>query len=131
MSYSMHPGSIVHVSASQQRPNSARMSQVMGPSYAPGEFPAIIPAVGEMQADITVNDDDISLREWIAKHSDHLDEGIHQLQQELTVLVASVEVISQQVAEIHQELEAARPMIEKWQHSKIMKLASGQMPWQA
>lgn len=102
----------------------------MGLSYAPGEFPANIPGVGETTADITGNDGDISLREWIAKHSDHLDEGIHQLQQELQVLVASVETISQQVAEIHAELEAARPMIEKWQHSKIVKLAHGQMPWQ-
>mgnify|MGYP005668998731 CR=1 FL=1 len=27
--------------------------------------------------------------------------------------------------------ETARPMIEKWQHSKIRKLATGQMPWAA
>lgn len=103
----------------------------MGLSYAPGEFPAIIPAVGETPADITLNDDAISLRDWIAKHSDHLDAGIHELKQELAQLLPMIAAIGNQVAEIHAELEAARPMIEKWQHSKIRKLAAGQMPWQA
>lgn len=66
--------------------------------------------------------DTISLREWIAKHADHLDAGIHEIRQMLTG-------IEKQVAEIHGELEAAKPLIERWQHSKIRKLAAGQMPW--
>lgn len=85
--------------------------------------------MAETQADITENSvgdtlgyDSLSLREWIAKHADHLDTGIHELQQAL----ARVE---QQVAEIHAELETARPLIERWQHSRIRKLAAGQMPW--
>jgi uncharacterized coiled-coil protein SlyX len=69
------------------------------------------------------------LREWIAKHSDHLDEGIHELQRQITALTGTVEVMRAQLAEVHGELEAAKPMIEKWQHSKIRKLAAGQMPW--
>jgi hypothetical protein len=85
----------------------------------------------ETGAGITENSDldAVSLREWIAKHSDHLDQGIHELQQQLTVLTATVEVMSRQLAEVHAELEAAKPMIERWQHSKIRKLATGQMPW--
>jgi len=64
----------------------------------------------------------VSLREWIAKHSDHLDVGIHELQQQLAE-------VGRQVAEMHAELEAARPLLEKWQRSKIVKLASGGLPW--
>ena len=75
--------------------------------------------------------DAVSLREWIAKHSDHLDQGIHELQQSVDALTATVAEMRTHVAEMHTELEAAKPMIEKWQHSKIRKLATGQMPWAA
>ena len=85
--------------------------------------------MAETHEDITLNDDSVSLREWIAKHADHLDTGIHDLQQDVRVLLTVVEVLSQQVAEIHAELEAARPLIEKWTHSKLVKLAAGQFPW--
>lgn len=87
--------------------------------------------MGETQAGITVNDDDISLREWIAKHSDHLDEGIHDIAWRLERMEADMGKMATQIAEMHQELEAARPMIERWQHSKIRNLLGGQMPWQA
>lgn len=102
---------------------------VMGLSYAAGEFPAIIPDVAENEAGITLNDDAVSLREWIAKHSDHLDAGIHELRQILTEQHDLIVTLVKQVGEMHEELEAARPLIEKWQHSRIRKLAQGQMPW--
>jgi phage shock protein A len=75
--------------------------------------------------------DAVSLREWIAKHSDHLDQGIHEVQQQLTAVAAELSVMRGQLAEVHAELEAAKPMIEKWQHSKIRKLVTGggQPPW--
>lgn len=89
--------------------------------------------MAETGAGITENSDldAVSLREWIAKHSDHLDQGIHELRQELATLAHVVDIMREQLAEVHAELEAAKPMIEKWQHSKIRKLATGQMPWAA
>ncbi len=89
--------------------------------------------MAETGAGITENSDldAVSLREWIAKHSDHLDQGIHELRQELARLAHVVNIMREQLAEVHAELETARPMIEKWQHSKIRKLATGQMPWAA
>lgn len=97
----------------------------MPSSYAPGEFPANIPDVGETDADITVNDgpDTLSLREWIAGHTGHLDAGIHDLQQTAARL-------EKMITAIHEELETARPLIEKWQHSAIRRLVAGQFPWQ-
>ena len=83
----------------------------------------------ETQAGITENSDDISLREWIAKHSNHIDQGIHEIRQLLQDTADEVSAIHAQVSEIHSELETARPLLEKWQHSKIRKLATGQMPW--
>jgi len=75
--------------------------------------------------------DAVSLREWIAKHSDHLDEGIHELRQAFAHFEETMQVMRAQLAEVHAELEAAKPLLEKWQHSKIRKLATGQMPWAA
>lgn len=82
--------------------------------------------MAETDAGITLNDDSdtVSLREFIRGHSDHLDNGIHALQQ-------TVERLEGMVKEMHAELDAARPLIEKWQHSTIARLARGQMPWQA
>jgi hypothetical protein len=87
--------------------------------------------MAETQADITENSDSdtVSLREWIAKHSDHLDAGIHELQQQLDALNATVAVMAAKVETIHADVEAARPMVERWQHSMIGKLAKGSMPW--
>lgn len=96
-----------------------------------GGIPCYSADVIKTPLDITENSDvdAVSLREWIAKHSDHLDEGIHELRQQLLALRGTVEVMRAQVAEVHAELEAAKPMIEKWRHSKIVKLAQGTMPW--
>src|SRR5215469_164595 len=52
----------------------------------------------------------------MSKQLDHADELRHET--------------ARQVSEIHAELEQARPMIEAWQHSKIRRLAQGQLPWQ-
>jgi hypothetical protein len=52
----------------------------------------------------------------LAKRLDHADTMRH--------------IVARQVAEIHTELETVKPMIERWQHSRIRKLAAGQMPWQ-
>jgi phage shock protein A len=81
--------------------------------------------------DITENSDvdTVSLREWIAKHSDHLDEGIHELQQQIAALNATVAVMAAKVETIHADVEAARPMVEKWQRSAIGRIAGGTMPW--
>ena len=73
--------------------------------------------------------DTVSLREWIAKHSDHLDEGIHELAATTARMENMLASLALKVDEMHAELEAARPLIERWQHSKIRKLAAGQMPW--
>lgn len=83
--------------------------------------------------------DTVSLREWIAKHSDHLDAGIHELRQSLAAIEQDRAVIGAAFAlitdmavkldQMHAELEAARPLLEKWQRSKIVKLASGGLPW--
>ena len=80
--------------------------------------------MAETQAGITENSDDdtVSLRDFIRGHCDHLDNGIHELQQTAARL-------EKMLTEIHAELESARPLLEKWQHSKIRKLATGQMPW--
>ena len=97
----------------------------------PPGIPCYCLGMAETSPAITGNSDvdAVSLREWIAKHSDHLDQGIHELQQMVTGLAGTVEVMRAQLAEVHAELEAAKPMIEKWQHSKIRRLANGQMPW--
>ncbi len=47
----------------------------------------------------------------------------------LDELQQQLERVEKMTGEIHGELEAAKPMIERWQHSKIRKLAAGQMPW--
>lgn len=104
---------------------------LMRPIVCPGEFPCYSLGMDETAPDITENSnvDTMSLREWIAKHSDHLDQGIHEVQQQLTAVAAELSVMRGQLAEVHAELEAAKPMIERWQHSKIVKLAGGTMPW--
>lgn len=58
----------------------------------------------------------------LRKQLDHIDGNCHDIQRQL----AGVE---RQVGEMHAELEAARPLLEKWQRSKIVKLASGGLPW--
>jgi hypothetical protein len=57
-----------------------------------------------------------TMLEDITKRLDHADELRHET--------------ARQVAEIHAQLEEAQPLIEKWQHSKIRRLAAGQLPWQ-
>ena len=79
-------------------------------------------------ADMSENSGDITLNdEMVTKRLDHLDEGIHELQQQLDRIEGHLTTIAADV-------EAARPLLERWQHSKIRKLADGigkgQMPWQ-
>jgi hypothetical protein len=66
---------------------------------------------------ITANHDGETLShdERVLKQLDHIDTMVHELQQAVATILADV--------------EAARPMLEKWQHSAIRKLATGQMPW--
>lgn len=98
---------------------------VMLPSYAAGEFPGNVPSVAETTEDITLNSDPdtVSLREWIANHVGHVDNGVHELRQ-------VADRLEKMLTEIHAELETARPLLEKWQHSKIRRLAAGEFPWQ-
>lgn len=97
---------------------------VMLPCYAPAELAANIPSVAETGEDITLNSDSetVSLRDWIAGHVGHVDEGVHELRQ-------AVARLEKMVTEMHAELETARPLLEKWTHSKLVKLAAGQFPW--
>ena len=80
--------------------------------------------MAETHPDITVNDGDdtLSLREFIRNHSDHLDAGIHDLQQTAARL-------EKMITEVHGELEAARPLIERWRRSALGRIAQGSMPW--
>jgi hypothetical protein len=50
------------------------------------------------------------------KRLDHADELAHDM--------------SRKIDAMHEELEAARPLIERWQHSKIRGLLNGRQPWQ-
>jgi hypothetical protein len=104
---------------------------LMGSIVRLGEIPCYSADVIKTPLDITENSDvdTVSLREWIAKHSDHLDAGIHELQQQITALTATVEGMAAKVDTIHADVEAARPMVERWRHSMIGKLAKGAMPW--
>jgi len=76
--------------------------------------------MSENSGDITPND------EMVTKRLDHLDEGIHELQQQLDRIEGHLTTIAADV-------EAARPLLERWQHSKIRQLADGigkgKMPW--
>lgn len=94
----------------------------MGPSYAPREFGAIIRGMAETGGDITGNDDAISLRDFIRGHLDHLDTGIHDLQDRIGRIEKHLEAMQT-------DLDAARPLLERWQKSGIAKLAAGRMPW--
>lgn len=105
--------------------------QYTASSYAAGEFPANIPRVAETQADITENSGPetvgiygelLSPEDMIVRQLAHQDENIHDLQQAIARL-------EKMVTEIHAEMEAARPLVEKWQHSKIRRLAAGEFPW--
>lgn len=89
--------------------------------------------MGETTEDITVNDEPVSLSHeelveedlnGIIKRIEHLDSVAHDLQQ-------AVDRIEKMVTEVHGEMQAAKPLIERWQHSAIRRLASGQFPWQA
>lgn len=104
---------------------------LMGSIVRLGEFPCYSLGMAENDPDITENSDPYahSLREWIAKHADHLDAGIHELQQQLDALNVTVAVMAARIETIHADVEAARPMVERWQHSMLGKIAKGAMPW--
>jgi len=69
----------------------------------------------------------ITPHEEITRRLDHLDGSVHELMQ-------AAERIEKHLTAIAADVEAARPLLEKWQHSKIRKLAEGigkgQVPWQ-
>lgn len=94
----------------------------MGPSYVPGEFGAIIRGMAETGGDITGNDDAISLRDFIQGHLDHLDTGIHDLQDRIGR-------IEKHLTAIQTDLDAARPLLDKWKNSGIARLVGGKAPW--
>jgi hypothetical protein len=55
----------------------------------------------------------------------HLLQHAEDLDARLAVLEQLCVVTSVKVNAMHEELEAARPMLEKWQHSRIIKYAAG------
>ena len=73
-------------------------------------------------------DEIITPHEEITRRLDHLDGSVHELMQ-------AAERIEKHLTAIAADVEAARPLLEKWQHSKIRKLAEGigkeNVPWQA
>lgn len=95
----------------------------MGSSYAPREFGAIIRGMAETGAGITGNDDSISLRDFIQGHLDHLDTGVHEL-------LARADRIEKHLEAMQTDLDAARPLLERFQKSGIAKLVGGHMPWE-
>jgi len=60
----------------------------------------------------------------LGKRMDHYDEVHHDIAQYLTEFD-----VGPKVTDIHAEVQAAKPLIERWQHSALRKLASGHMPW--
>ena len=69
----------------------------------------------------TISDD------MFAARLDHIDANVHELMQASERIEKHLEALAADVA-------AARPLLEKWQHSRIRKLAgsigSGNAPWQ-
>jgi hypothetical protein len=131
----MHAESIVHSSAVQHLPNSALMSTlVMLSCYAPREFGAILRDMGETGGDIAQNSgpdtgSPLASEEYIRVNFDgmllridHLDTGLHELQQQAARIEKHLEAITA-------ELDQAAPLIDAWKRSKLRKLAAGQMPW--
>jgi hypothetical protein len=86
---------------------------------------------GSNQAETLDNADEATLRQWLAsEHTrlalriDHVDQGVHELAQQCDRIEKHLEAIAADVA-------AARPLLERFQHSAIARLAKGQMPWSA
>lgn len=108
---------------------------LMGSIVRPPGIPCYCLGMVETGAAITENPGlgTVSERELIVdlrNQLDHVDAVAHEIQQTAGRLEATVEVMRAQLAEVHAELEAARPMIERAMHSRIVKLASGAgMPW--
>lgn len=77
----------------------------------------------------------------LEKRLDHADEFTHGIARGLATSAQADKVTAEglrdmavQVAEIHAEVQAAKPLLERWQHGKIRGLAAtlaeGRLPWQ-
>lgn len=80
--------------------------------------------MAETGGDITGNEDSISLRDFIQGHLDHLDTNLHEL-------LARADRIEKHLEAITTDLDAARPLLDKWKRSGIARLVGGsRQPWQ-
>lgn len=79
--------------------------------------------MGETGGEFAENEYDITLREFIRKHADHLDVNLHALMAQCDRIERHLQALTADVAEV-------KPLLDRWRNSKVAGLIGGTMPWQ-